>query len=80
MTLEIGLFEAKTHLSELVGRVAEGGEEIVITRRGKPVARLTGLTTGSAVEEALADLLAARDASTPGAGSLRDLIDDGRRR
>jgi len=30
---------AKTHLSEILERVAEG-EEIVLTRRGKPIARL----------------------------------------
>ena len=36
---EIGLFEAKNKLSELVGR-AERGEEIVITRRGRAVAKL----------------------------------------
>jgi prevent-host-death family protein len=36
---EIGAFEARTHLSALLEAVA-GGEEIVITRRGKPVARL----------------------------------------
>jgi prevent-host-death family protein len=36
---EIGMHEAKTQLSKLVGRV-EAGEEIVITRRGKPAARL----------------------------------------
>ena len=32
--------EAKAHLSALLARV-EGGEEIVITRRGIPVARLS---------------------------------------
>lgn len=37
----VGAFEAKTHLSSLLDRVA-GGEEIVITRHGKPVARLIG--------------------------------------
>ena len=37
--MEIGAFEAKTHLAELL-RKAEAGEEVVITRRGKPVARL----------------------------------------
>jgi len=36
---EIGAFEAKTKLGSLLDRV-EGGEEIVITRRGKAVARL----------------------------------------
>ena len=35
----IGLFEAKTHLSELVAQ-AEQGREIVITRHNKPVAKI----------------------------------------
>jgi len=35
----VGAFDAKTHLSALLDRV-ERGEEVVITRRGKPVARL----------------------------------------
>ncbi len=38
----INLADAKAHLSELVDRV-EGGESIDITRRGKPVARLTAV-------------------------------------
>lgn len=37
--MEIGAFEAKNKLSSLLER-AERGEEIVITRRGKPIARL----------------------------------------
>jgi prevent-host-death family protein len=36
---EIGAFEAKTHLSELLVAV-EAGEAFTITRRGKPVAEL----------------------------------------
>ncbi len=39
MNKHVGAFDAKTHFSELLQR-AEHGEEIVITRRGKPVARL----------------------------------------
>jgi prevent-host-death family protein len=35
----VGIFEAKTHLSNLVDEVAKGGE-VVITRHGKPVAKL----------------------------------------
>jgi prevent-host-death family protein len=35
----IGSFEAKTHLSSLIEYVQNGGEYI-ITKRGKPVARL----------------------------------------
>jgi prevent-host-death family protein len=36
---EVNVHEAKTHLSRLLHRVA-AGEEIVISRAGKPVARL----------------------------------------
>ncbi len=35
----VGIFQAKTHLSSLVDEVAKSGE-IVITRHGKPVAKL----------------------------------------
>jgi prevent-host-death family protein len=38
-TQTMGLFEAKTHLSELVARV-ESGDEVVITRHNKPVAKI----------------------------------------
>ncbi len=36
---EVGAFDAKNRLSELLDKV-ERGEEITITRRGKPVAKL----------------------------------------
>jgi prevent-host-death family protein len=36
---EVGTFEAKNKLSELLDR-AERGEETTITRRGKPVAKI----------------------------------------
>ena len=36
---EVNVHEAKTHLSKLLRRVA-AGEDIVIARAGKPVARL----------------------------------------
>lgn len=37
--LEVNIHEAKTHLSKLIKRVLEG-EEVVIAKGGKPVARL----------------------------------------
>jgi prevent-host-death family protein len=40
---EINLADAKAHLSALIDRV-EAGDSIDITRRGKPVARLTAAT------------------------------------
>jgi len=36
---EVNVHEAKTHLSRLLARV-ERGEEVLISRSGKPVARL----------------------------------------
>jgi prevent-host-death family protein len=36
---EVNVHDAKTHFSRLLQRVA-GGEEIVIARAGKPIARL----------------------------------------
>jgi len=37
---QVGIFEAKTHLSALV-EDAERGESTIITRKGKPVARIS---------------------------------------
>ncbi len=37
----VNVHQAKTHLSRLLAQV-EAGEEIVIARRGQPVARLVG--------------------------------------
>ena len=39
MPKPINLYEAKTHLSELVERAA-AGEEIIIAKAGRPMARL----------------------------------------
>ena len=41
-TIEVGAFEAKTHLSQLLDAV-ESGAEVRISRRGEPVAVLRGI-------------------------------------
>jgi prevent-host-death family protein len=59
----VSAFEAKTRFGELLDRVVRG-EEIVITRHEKPVARLVpegGLNLRQ-VEEAVAELRAGRSA------------------
>lgn len=38
----VSVAEAKAHLSELLNQV-EAGEEIVITRRGQPIAHIRGV-------------------------------------
>jgi prevent-host-death family protein len=45
MATQVNMHEAKTHLSRLVERAA-AGEEIVIARAGKPVAKLVPVTSG----------------------------------
>ena len=49
----VGAYEAKTHLAQLLDRVARG-EEIRITRHGRPIARLV-----PEVDEESADVRAA---------------------
>jgi antitoxin (DNA-binding transcriptional repressor) of toxin-antitoxin stability system len=57
---EIGAFEAKNKLSWLLDRV-EQGEEIIITRHGRPVARLVRSNTGIDRSQAHAALQRMRD-------------------
>ncbi len=47
MAEPINLYQAKTHLSELIERAA-AGEEIVIAKAGRPMARLGPLARGPA--------------------------------
>lgn len=39
MSLKVNIHDAKTHFSQLLTKVGEG-EEVIIARAGKPVARL----------------------------------------
>lgn len=77
----IGLFEAKTHLSELVAR-AERGEEVIITRHSKPVAKLvpvsrTRRSVAAARQAAIEALLAFEPIDLKGE-SVEDLVREGR--
>ncbi len=83
--ISVGAYDAKTRLSELLDRV-ERGEQIVITRHGKPVARLVP-EGGHNVADALAAVaeltrhrkeLAARGVRVTQA-EIRAMRDEGRR-
>jgi prevent-host-death family protein len=84
-TQSIGAYDAKTRLSELLDRV-ERGEQIIITRHGKPVARLIPegghdrAAALAAVERITArrKQLAARGMRTTQA-EIRAMRDEGRR-
>ena len=77
---EIGAFEARNRLGTLLDWV-ENGEEIVITRRGKPVARLVPAEVAADRESArrAADAIRARSVGvTPGGPSIKELVNEGR--
>lgn len=52
--MNVGIRELKAHLSEYVGKAADG-ENIVVTDRGKPVARLVGLSGSSMLDRGIED-------------------------
>jgi prevent-host-death family protein len=77
---EIGAFEAKNRLSELLRR-AEAGEEIAITNRGKIVARLVPPRPDINREEALRAverIRARRKGITLNGIEIKDMIAEGR--
>jgi prevent-host-death family protein len=78
--ITVGAFEAKTHLSSLLDRVAEG-EEVLITKHGKPMARLVSAAQidRERVNEAFEKLKLLRKRTTLGGLSWQTLRDAGRR-
>ena len=77
--ITVGAFEAKTHLSMLLDRVA-AGEEVVITRHGKPVARLVGAQhiDRARANNAFKKLKELRKGTTLGGLFWKELRDKGR--
>ncbi len=78
--MAVNLADAKAHLSELIDRV-EAGESVDITRRGKPVARLTAVALPRKRVDAaqLRSLTATMPPQAEGAAALvRSMRDDER--
>ena len=81
---KVQLFEAKARLSELVDR-AEAGREIVITRRGRAVARIVPARPGGRRREVDRDAIVdeieafARTVKVKRRFNLRELIEEGRK-
>ena len=61
--MDVPVTELRAHLSEWLDRV-RGGEEVVITDRGIPVARLLGLTATATLQRLAAEGVIGRDVST----------------
>ncbi|MDE2794610.1 MAG: type II toxin-antitoxin system prevent-host-death family antitoxin [Gemmatimonadota bacterium] len=76
-----GAFEARTHLPQLLRRVA-AGERFVITRYGRPVAELIPFrATGTdRIRAAIDDLKAFQATLSLGGLSIREMIEQGRSR
>jgi prevent-host-death family protein len=78
----VGVFDAKNRLTALIDEVEKGGGEVVITRRGKPVARLIaaeGRFNQAQAIKTVERLRAASKGKTLGGLSVRALIEEGRR-
>lgn len=78
--MEVGAYEAKTHLPKLLEKVAKG-ERIVITKHGTPVAVLTPVATKTrkSVEDAIAEIRTMRKGRTLGKLKLKEMMEQGRR-
>lgn len=77
---DVTLADAKAHLSELLNRVADG-DTLRITRRGKPIARLSAATAARAPVNlsALRALTEAMPEQTEtAAATVRGMRDDAR--
>lgn len=62
LSMDVAVTEFRAHLSEWLER-ARGGDEVIITDRGVPVARLLGLTTSAILERLTADGVISRPAA-----------------
>jgi len=75
----VGAYEAKTHLSQLLDRVAQG-ERITILKHGVPVAILQPVDRARKmpVSEVIAQLREFRDRHSLDGLSIREMIEEGR--
>jgi len=79
---EVGILEARNTLSALIERV-ERGEEVTITRHGKPVAKLVSTDSDedrkARVRAAIEWIRANRTGNALDGASIKDMIEEGRR-
>ncbi|WJL94716.1 type II toxin-antitoxin system prevent-host-death family antitoxin [Microbacterium sp. ET2] len=75
----VSAYEAKTHLSRLLERAARG-DEITITRHGRPVAKLVPATPAhTELSELTHEMRAFRAALGDDHVDVRSLVEEGRR-
>ncbi|HTV48342.1 MAG TPA: type II toxin-antitoxin system prevent-host-death family antitoxin [Phycisphaerae bacterium] len=77
---KIGAYELKTHLSRVLNAV-EHGQTVVVTRHGKPIARISpdAIDRRKQVSQAVKSLLNFPRTALPRGITIRSLIEEGRR-
>lgn len=75
---QLGSYELKTHLAEVLAAV-EQGDVIIVTRRGKPIAKIEPYCVQPMSIDAIAQEFERLRLSLPPQNSFRDLIEEGRR-
>ncbi|MGD0390843.1 MAG: type II toxin-antitoxin system prevent-host-death family antitoxin [Tepidisphaeraceae bacterium] len=77
---KIGAYELKTHLAEVLDSV-EHGQTVVVTRHGKPIARISpdAVDQREQVNQAVKSLLDFPRTPLPKGVTIRKLIEEGRR-
>ena len=78
--MDVGIYEAKSKLSQLVEK-AEAGEEVILTRRGRPVAKIVNVAPANKRNRTalLREIHAlARRVRIPRKLSIRELVAEGR--
>ena len=82
MAQQIGAFEAKTHFSRIIDRAWQG-EDFVVTKRGKPVAKIIPFKQEPEMtfKEAVEQLKEMRKLyrGEPGSFNIREAIEEGRK-
>ena len=75
----VGAYEAKTHFSQLLERVARG-ERIIVTRHGVPIAIMQPVEARSAAppEQVIAAIKALRSNYHLDGLSIREMVEEGR--
>jgi prevent-host-death family protein len=79
---QIGIFEAKTHLSQIIEKV-ENGADFIITKRGKPTAKIIPVEQEKKMsrKEVIEEFRELRKhyKGEPGSFNIREAIAEGRR-
>ncbi len=83
MKRKVGIFDAKTKFSELVGQVCSSGQTVTVTNRGKPVVDIAPVRSGNSYpmtrEQAFREIARLRAEIPPvSKAEIRELIEEGR--